>query len=413
MHRYTYTNFSLSETRLENIVDLFCAENGIEADKVRVNGYLGLRLADADSTVELAFHIRKKRLFIDISASHPDKHTAFLNFLAGHGAIGTGALPCSPKPIELTDENVDYLSAVFSLTERADFPLVYLSELRGTFGAYGFDVDADRLAKRLFGVAAVVTSRREDVVSRLNKSSRGRAPTNGRIIICYPDGNYNEIREFSTSSDARNAESFIVSEILAHLTSGAEQGRITFDKLLLMSCDRYTDGAVRTVVLDHTLKNQIATKDAQIANRDKRIEQLERQLDILRAPLRELPDTTSEEEARPGEFADFVASAIKEKFDRTPPDATRARAVGEILTLRHPVSDYEKRMLDDVRRAAEGKTIDLKALEKWNIVLDRSNKHFVFKYKNISLSFACTPSDYRCRDNELSRLKRAICVTEL
>ena len=415
MRRFTYVSHSFTEEGLKKYVSDYASKENFKLDQICHGGALAFRLTSDEMIIEAVFSIKEKTIYIDVQAGiNIDKSLEFIGYLSKNGFLKTRDIPYKNVPHECTGDLTDYVADVISRTKKPEAAIVYLSNLKNGY-AYGYDIDEYRLAKRLYGIAHVITEGSGDdtleLHNRLKKSERW-APNNGYIGIYYPNGEYNILREPKTSSTEFDAERFIVSSIMEQASATAEISRQTFDKLLLKATS-VKCSEVKVISNDKTLEAQLASRDKKIkelesmlAERNKVIEKLTAPREPL-APLR----APSIKEGRPGEFSDLMISALKHYRETLPRDkCKRAIDVADALILANPLSNYELKLLDAIEQSFKNGDIYPDFIKKCGFTQERQNGHFVFKYCGISQSLACTPSDYRTRMNELANFKHAFLV---
>lgn len=415
MRRFTYVSHSFTEESLKKSVSDYASKAKLKLDQICYGGALAFRLTSDDMIIEAVFFIKAKTVYIDIQAATDiDKSLEFIGYLSKNGFLKTRDIPYENVPHKCTGDLTDYVADVISRRKKPEVAIVYLSSLKNGY-AYGYDIDEYRLAKRLYGIAHVITEGCDSDKSKLHnllKKSERWAPINGYIGIYYPNGEYNILIEPKTSSTEFDAERFILSSITEQASASAEIGRPTFDKLLL-GAESAKCSEVKVISNDKTLEAQLASRDKKIkelertlAERDKAIEKLSAPRDPL-APL----NAPSIKEGRPGEFNDLIISALKHYREKLPPDkCKRAIHVIDELILANPSSNYEIKLLDEMEQSFKNGDVYPDFIKKRGFSLDRENGHFVFKYCGISQPFACTPSDHRTRKNELTNFKHAFFV---
>ena len=416
MLRFQFTSYLFTENKLTEQVESFAQDKKLELEQLCHNGALAFRLTGVDAVIELVFMNREKTVFIDIeSGIDVVKHLEIIGFLTKRGFINHSELEAKSSPHDCTEKVLDYVSEIISGKKKPELPVVYLSRT-GNGHAYGCDIDEQKLAHDLFGIAHVIIEGSSEDTQRLRKrlsKQKNWEPRNGYIGIYYPSGDYEIIRELSTSSERFDSGRKIVSIIAERASATAKPGRLTFDKLALKS-ERSKPQKTKTVVKDEQLRAQMETLEREneslketITKKDKLIEKMRKKnqpLDVLN-----MPDA---EESRPGEFRDFLIALIKHADKTIPEQYRRVKALTKAFLSTNEQSDYESTLCGALKRDFDsGKKITAVLTEKYGFSLERAKKHYIFEFAGQTQSLSCTPGDCRSRDNEISYLKKTFLCT--
>ena len=157
MRRFTYVSHSFTEEAFKKYVSDYAEKEKFKLEQTCHSGALAFRLSSNEMIIEAVFSIKEKTIYIDIqSGINIDKSLDFIAYLSKNGFLKARDIPYQSMPHECTGELTDYVADVISRTKKPDVAIVYISTCSNGY-AYGYDIDEYRLAKRLYGIAHVIT----------------------------------------------------------------------------------------------------------------------------------------------------------------------------------------------------------------------------------------------------------------
>ena len=410
--RYSIENlYSVSEGKVRELMDEFARLWNAKYEYTVAAGKCAYRAIAGASSAELVLTVRGKRIDLDVRSDAPLSEIEILrHFLTRVGTYSENTSTSSL--IELTDEQeIESLGAVMRRAIKPLRPIVYLSRLKYRLRAFGFDIDADRLARNLEGICDVVSCEIE-YESILRRRSGNRNPEGGHVGIYYPDGSYNVMMEYRVSSVSSSAEDYVIGEIASYLTRAASVGFTTYESVLIADMSEKLQSHKNAEKRDTGTAKRSDTVELKLLR--ERARDLERECARLKQNLNSSTDVLlirpPDEERRPCEYRDCVIAALEYRLRQCSSDSDRLRQVITSLLSVNERSDYEERMAHDISSKLKSGKISPNSFREWGISFIRQKKHMMFAWKNISFSIAVTPSDVCSAENQKSNIMRRLCV---
>ena len=421
MYRFEYKNFSLTEENLDKCIDKYVIENELIKECVVYNGFKAYRLTSNDGTaIEITFEHKTKSIYLDTDIDIcKEKGLKIITFLSKENLFRLEYPGCPSSVKDCDEEMTKYLASVISKKEQPNFPIVYLS--RQDYHSYAGNIDEHSLATKLQGIAHVVIESSDTVLDELRRaisSKKFRPPSKGEIGIYYPDGSHNIITPNNrTSSSIYNHESNIIHFVIDAVTKNAKMSRPTFDKILFGKMCSQPKNIIATQNQD-SLKENLNSERRVNSELKKENVELRLENDRLKSDLKFANSKAKEinslripdEEGREQEFYDLIVASVDAYNDMLPDNKKRAKTLCKAFLSLNPPTDYEKNMLEELSRPFKSESEREATFKKYNIHIERSKKHTVYRYMGITQPFACTPGDWRTEKNQLSNIKLAFCV---
>jgi hypothetical protein len=334
--------------------------------------------------------------------------------------VGKG-FKISDKPIYTSDQNIEKVAGVMNGQSDITFPMAYISLINDSSG---HEVDADKMAKELCGIAYVVAEKNSDHSLRLRERTDGQNPYNGFIGLYYQRTNYSQKFHIKEDMSARRLEDYII--VSARRTAWAKVDEtwswvtITAELRKNREIDEFSSSFdaenERLRIENEKLKEQV-----RILEEDKY---------GLKVQCENLKDALSRDKECQGNL--IVPSEIKEFFDCEQQDLIITVLEAALLKMNDDNRDYE--LLFDIlqRNKLKGNGLpvleaieqlfkdgdrigqrEISQLERYGFEIVSDNTHYKIVYQgNPQYAFTLekTPSDHRYGRNMISDITKKLSV---
>lgn len=360
-----------------------------------------------------------------MTGAPPNCRTSIIRRFVRSGMVKQSwLLPLRESPIPIEADGAHIIAGVIRGDTTPTLPLVYVSKIQGS---NGYEVDTDKLAKQLCGLAYVVEEKSEETSYSLRELTEGKNPYNGYIGIYYPRANaVKMIRKRETDSQLY-VESVTVETVIKAISGIVDAERSSWNALVIEKAEE-----------EMRVKNQLMEiydeENTDLGSKVKRLEEMNRQLTkenyYLKMRCQELTEVIETsgcdngilmpgdaEEFFYGEQYDLVVSLLKSKMDTLNPDHRDYELLEAILQA-NPLRGEGKKVLEELKRllttnAGELSAKDYTDLERIGFKRISVNGHSRVEYKNNSkyrFTLAATPSDLRNGKNAYSDIAKIISV---
>ena len=351
----------------------------------------------------------------------PMARSEVIRCFVNSGRIRSGKLPVVDNPLFLSGELVDWLAGVINGSS-LDMPLVFVTKI---FNSAGYEVDIDRMAQKLSGLAVVLAEKDDHYVSVLREKTNAQNPYNGYIGVYFP-GNVPGGKIFNPSKVPHGTlEKTVVREVVRYVTAKVDQADISWDSI-------YYEKAVQRAIESEELLNEAfsenASLDEQLRQAKERIHKLVKENTVLTAQKTALQDAVRRRtsgrllrasdipEFFAGEQYDLIVSALTKALQNYQ-ERTRAYELLRSIIGKNPLIGNGKRIeevLKSVLSGAENPTErDLAALHEVGFEVVSENKHYKLIFhgdERYVFTLAKTPGDNRGGKNNVSDIRKKISV---
>lgn len=314
----------------------------------------------------------------------PKKPVLVRTLLDRIGGGQDGALTLQDRAIVLENHDIDRAVRAISGRLRLRLPFVYLSVGRSDRVV----VDADRLARRLAGMAHVIVEPNRAFSLRLKQDVAGQNVYGGTVGVYWPDaGGRRAFFPWDGFRSDRELEAAVFEEVRAALANRRPLPNCTW----AAAKEAHAQATYQALRAKGSvaLEEYVANFDEELKAKDVQIEDAEREIQRLHAEIRKYEARSSvrggiqlatgdEVDLYPSELLDIVVEAIQAHVDQTVEDSRRRHVLDAVARSNKP-SGAGHRMADELREALRGyqrMTPGARSvLERLGFELSESGKH--------------------------------------
>lgn len=337
------------------------------------------------------------------------------------GGASDGALEVKGTPLRLRNSDIDTAARLIKGTSGCRLPIVYVSV--GFRGDY--IVDTDRLANDLAGMAHVVVEPNRPFSLRLKLEVESENVYGGSIGVYWPDGGGRRTffigRNFESADEVAKA---LFEEIRTALTNRRGLERCTWASAQ-EAASRQELQILRSSG-SQEVERYVENFDKELAAKDQRIEDAEREIERLRAELRRyevrLPAGTAsplrtgtEQDLYPNETFNILRAAVDDAYSRVPGDSRRQHVLAALLQANPQREDIAASNRERLKQLLRGSTsmsaATRRGLEDMGFVIKDDSKHYKLVFlgdDRYTFSLARTGSDHRGGLNAASDIGRLL-----
>lgn len=414
-------------------VDAYCLLETISAEKDNAQ-YQMVRLAQIFHeqlwTTEVILENRsgQKYVFIHVDCQGditrfnnvPEQRSASIRAFVNGGYLKQEPLPLMCCPIEATDRITPLLVGAIKGDYDLLYPLVYVSKIRNTAG---YEVDPDRLAYLLGGLAYVVKETDDDYSFELKDKTGGGNPYGGSIGIYYMGGRSkvyraNEIKYPST-------EKAIAGEVIRAITAHVGSTAPTWDELYMNRLEQEIRESEKfineTIDANETLEEKLKSAKERIRQLVAENMQLsaknESLLCALTARNQENIIAPSEtEEWYDGEQHDLIVTIMQKAVRDYSTDTRAYELLSDLLTVNSIRGEGQEifRRLKAILSKGENLTDrDFRELQELGFIVTSDANHYRLTFKGAEpykFTLPKTPSDHREGKNSVSDITKRLSI---
>ncbi len=335
----------------------------------------------------------------------------------------SGIVPIIDKPIKLRDSDVDLCAKILNGKVETDLPVVFVS-----YDTYvpGYDVNIEKLAIKLSGVAHVLVEPDKKFTKELRIKSQDRNPYNGYIGIYFPLTDYHEIISYREhfKNGVLDKQSFENSIRYTAQRAAINHANIfdwSWDKLIVeFHREKLATESEIASRSKQELDEYISAFDAENMQLKEQIAVLRKELDDKNAILELLKRGHSAENALSlkhdiepyfiDEIYDCVLSVLQISLSKIEKSTRRYEILKSIID-NNELTLIGEQLYKRMKEALKEKSLQQrrKKLEECGFELDKgSHDKLFFHDKKYSLTLAGSPSDYRSGMNSLSDILKLI-----
>ena len=368
---------------------------------------------------EVFFHIDCSRDATRFDEA-PDIRTDVIRTFINSGFVKHPQVPITATPIEMTDELEDWLATAVREEYDGEMPLVLATRF---FDCMGYAVDEYSLAKKLAGIAYVVTCDNESTRGVQAKAKR-RTPFNGSVAIYCAKGKPKIYRQES-AFHGTSLDKLILTEVQRFMTAKVDADAPTWKALRNEMLQ--AEAKEKTLLLDEafdengSLEEQLKRARARIAelseeNRALRSknETLELALEsdrtdgfLTKAPVQEFFD---------GEQYDLIVTLLNNALRNYNPESRAYELIEKLIAVNKETGNgremfaVAKSVLSDGQAPRES---DLAKLRSVGFEVVSEANHYKLKFRGSEkywFTLFKTPSDVRGGKNLVSDITKTLSV---
>lgn len=368
---------------------------------------------------EVFFHIDCSRDATRFDEA-PDIRTDVIRTFINSGFVKQPNVPITATPIEMTYELEDWLASAVREEYDGEMPLVLATRF---FDCMGYAVDEYSLAKKLAGIAYVVTCDNESTRGVQAKAKR-RTPFNGSVAIYCAKGKPKIYRQES-AFHGTSLDKLILTEVQRFMTAKVDADAPTWK--VLRNEMLQAEAKEKTLLLDEafdengSLEEQLKRARARIAelseeNRALRSknETLELALEsdrtdgfLTKAPVQEFFD---------GEQYDLIVTLLNNALRNYNPESRAYELIEKLIAVNKETGNVReifavvKSVLSDGQAPRES---DLAKLRSVGFEVVSEANHYKLKFRGSEkywFTLFKTPSDGRAGKNLVSDITKTLSV---
>ncbi len=353
----------------------------------------------------------------------PTIRTEVIRAFVKSGWVRVEELPISVEPLMLTRERVGLAVKVINGEYNGSLPVVYVSKF---FGSAGHEVDIQRLAKDLSGIAIVLAEEDDNYLDELKERTNRQNPFNGHIGIYFPHSRNARVYRPSDWRRYGSVNATIIKEVASYITAQTDAEGVSWEQLhgeiLAHRAKESEDLLNETINENGTLEDQLKEAKEKLHRAVMETKSLAAQNESLRQALNARDDGRRMLIAAPideffsGEQYDLVVTTLAKAL-RTTETNTRAYELLEgILALNDlrgegkEVDETLKRVLSKGENVKERDLLELKAIG-FEVVSDSNHYRLIYKGNDkYVITLHKTPSDARSGKNLVSDILKTISI---
>ena len=337
-----------------------------------------------------------------------------------HGAAD-GSLQVGSAPLYLNDIDIDLAARLIAGEAHCRLPVVYISvDFHGSH-----IVDARLLARELAGMAHVIVEPNRPFSLRLKLAVHAENVYGGTVGVYWPDGGGRRSfflgREYPSPTDVSRA---VVEEVRRALANRRGLDKCTWAWLQ----ERASRQAIEVLRASGSqeLEKYIETFDKELAAKDSRFGDAEREITRLKAELRiyearlaagsgTLLRLGNEQDLYAGETIGILRDAVADARARVPPDSRREHVLSSVLDANPPNEDTAGSMRERLKRLLRGTTTigakTRRGLEEMGFAISEEGKHYKLVYQGddrYAFTLPKSGSDHRGGLNAASDIGRLL-----
>jgi len=371
----------------------------------------------------------QNRVFININClgdttkfnEIPIIRTEIIRAFIRDGWLKEDILPINSEAIMLTRECIDIVVDAINGSYRGKLPLVFVSKY---FDTAGREVDVQRLAKELAGMAIVVAEQDDIYLEELKERTNKKNPFNGHIGLYYSNSTSRTYRPLGGKYGSIHAA--IIKDVTKYVSAQADVEGISWEKLenerLSKQAKENEDLSNEVLIKNSTLEDQLKEAKEKLHEATKENRSLSVQNESLRQALDEKNDGRRMLLAAPineffvGEQHDLIVTVLKKAL-RTMETNTRSYELLEGIIARNgllgkgkEVDDTLKRVLSKGENIKERDLLDLKEIG-FEVISESNHYRLIYKGNDkYVITLPKTPSDFRGGKNLVSDILKTISV---
>ena len=365
------------------------------------------------------FHIDCSRDVTQFSET-PEIRSEVIRAFLRSGYVETSGIPLCETPYPCEGEAETMLIQAVRGEYTADLPIVMVSNY---FNSMGGDVDEDKLAKKLSGLAHVIKCNNED--TRYVESKAGRScPFNGAIAI-YMAGGKPRILRKQDAFHGMSLDQLVVNEVQRFITAKIDATAPTFKQMLMeqIRADAQEKKEMLDVAIDENASleeqlKQAKKKIAELANDNRRLNARSSSLEaalqatesdglLVKAPITEFFE---------GEQHDLLITLLLKALSNYAEDTRAYELVQKLLEVNaekgngRVIFDELKAVLSNGGAPRDSDFARLKAIG-FDLVSEQNHYKLVFKgNEKYWFPLFKTPSDYRGGKNLVSDITKHMSI---
>ncbi len=375
---------------------------------------------------------KEQTVYIHISCSGEDRgrkkvnplHRQIIRELMASGSIKDQTVPFSSSPIEVSDENMQWVASAMQSGYTDDVPVVIVSQC---FNSYGYDVNVDQLAKDFYGIAYIVTAD-YDYTNSI-KGKYGLRPPYGGAVAIYQNGRL--LKQYQKDRDSYygySLDSVVEDKILYTVTTNSEKAAPTWESIY-SDINKAESEHLSELVSMFDDSNMDMNEKLRIAR--EKIEELyqenvalqHRNASLQAALSAKAPSANSlliagdEKDLYEGEQHDLIISILTRYLSTSCAEGTRPEELLKSILAKNSLNGAGKKIFDEVSRilSASGNLTskDISDLERIGFSVISENTHYKLIFKDnpkYSFSFSKTPSDVRTGRNAVADILSTLSV---
>ena len=313
-----------------------------------------------------------------------------------------GDIPLQSSPLRLSPADVQLATSIINGTCNFNIPCVYVSAKNDNSSA----VNAESLAKHLFGMAHVILEPNRAFSFSLQSETDGRNAYNGAIGIYFPKGDgHFIILQNRKNTDRHSTQVYISQKIREALSLQQTPEDCTFTHV----ADIFSKNKILQLKSEtsNELEEYIKTFDNDIKEKETEIKRLESEnYDLRRRLLIQQPTNEGHDEdpllyygnikdLYQGEIQDIVLEQI-EKSIKDAVIGSRRRHVLQSILDNNPINGRRKQIAAEVKRIFKDYKTPTPALKselnKIGFTISEAGKHHKLHYADNNEYFSTLPS---------------------
>lgn len=353
----------------------------------------------------------------------PTIRTEVIRAFVKSGWVRVEELPISVEPLMLTRERVGLAVKVINGEYNGSLPVVYVSKF---FGSAGHEVDIQRLAKDLSGIAIVLAEEDDNYLETLKEQTNRNNPFNGHIGIYFPKSRNS--KEYRPSDWKRYGplNSTIQKDVAEYITAQTDADGVSWEQL---HSEMIANQAKESEELLNETINENGTLEEQLKEAKEKLHRAVQENKSLVAQNENLIQAiNSRDEGKKmlrsapideffnGEQYDLVVTILTRALRDTETD-TRAYellegilAENEVQGEGRAVDEMLKRVLSKGENIKERDLLDLQSLG-FEVISDSNHYRLIYKgNEKYVITLHKTPSDARSGKNLVSDILKTISI---
>ena len=262
-----------------------------------------------------------------------------------------GQFAVSDTAIFVSQENIDYISKIMTSEAKNYMPMVYVSS-----SDIGYEVDVDKLAIWLSGIAHIIVEPSKEWSYRLKESTGSRNAHRGYIGIYYPQSLSYELFSRSDYNNCKEMEIDISRSVQQALVNYEDIEEYNWNKVVyLLNKKKIVTLQMRGEAKEAELEEYVASFDSMNKDLNEKVRSLTAQLEVYKNLLKtEKADNAllnggDLEEFFIDEKKDLVLSLLCQMKDKIP-KGNRAEELLESILTANQFTNNGTHVLNEVKK---------------------------------------------------------------